>query len=51
MDVAVLTEVETSAVAVAGVLDRLRVSGELLECVIVGTGVQRAARAHDWGCA
>ena len=44
MDAAALTEVRTPAVAVAGVLDRLRASSEPLECVIVGAGAQ--GRAH-----
>lgn len=39
MDAAALTEVRTPAVAVAGVLDRLRASNEPLECVIVGVCV------------
>ena len=52
MDAAALTEMRTPAVAVAGVLDRLRASSELLECVIVGAGVQGAgACAHGSGCA
>lgn len=46
MDAAALTEVRTSAVAVAGVLDRLRASSEPLECVIVGAGVQGRAHAR-----
>ena len=44
MDPAALTEVRTSAVTVAGALDRLRAPSEPLECVIVGAGVQ--GRAH-----
>ena len=46
MDAAALTEIRTPAVAVAGVLDRLRVSSEPLECVIVGAGVQGRAHAR-----
>ena len=46
MDAAALTEVRTSAVAVAGVVDRLRASSEPLECVIVGAGVQGRAHAR-----
>ena len=46
MDAAALTEVRTPAVAVAGVLDRLRASNEPLECVIVGAGVQGRAHAR-----
>ena len=46
MDAAALTEVRTPAVAVAGVLDRLRASSEPLECVIVGAGVQGRAHAR-----
>ena len=46
MDAAALTEVRTPAVAMAGVLDRLRASSEPLECVIVGAGVQGRAHAH-----
>ena len=46
MDAAALTEIRTPAVAVAGVLDRLRASSELLECVIVGAGVQGRAHAR-----
>ena len=46
MDAAALTEVRTPAVAVAGVLDRLRASSERLECVIVGAGVQGRAHAR-----
>ena len=46
MDAAALTEVRTPAVAVAGVLDRLRASSEPLECVIVGAGVQGQAHAR-----
>lgn len=46
MDAAALTEVRTTAVAVAGVLDRLRASSEPLECVIVGAGVQGRAHAR-----
>ena len=34
------------ALTVAGVLDRLRASGEPLECVIVGAGVQGRAHAR-----
>ena len=46
MDAAALTEIRTSAVAVAGVLDRLRASSEPLECAIVGAGVQGRAHAR-----
>lgn len=46
MDAAALTEIRTPAVAVAGVLDRLRASSEPLECVIVGAGVQGRAHAR-----
>lgn len=46
MDAAALTEVRTPAVAVAGVVDRLRASSEPLECVIVGAGVQGRAHAR-----
>ena len=46
MDAAALTEVRTLAVAVAGVLDRLRMSSEPLECVSVGAGVQGRAHAR-----
>ena len=46
MDAAALTEVRTPAVAVAGVLDRLWVSSEPLECVIVRAGVQGWAHAR-----
>ena len=46
MDAAALTEVRTPAVAVAGVLDRLRASSEPLECVVVGAGVQGRAHAR-----
>ena len=46
MDAAALTEVRTPAVAVAGVLDRLRASSEPLDCVIVGAGVQGRAHAR-----
>lgn len=46
MDAAALAEVRTSAVAVAGVLDRLRASSESLECAIVGAGVQGRAHAR-----
>ena len=46
MDAAALTEIRTPAVAVAGVLDRLRASNEPLECVIVGAGVQGRAHAR-----
>ena len=46
IDAAALTEVRTPAVAVAGVLDRLRASSEPLECVIVGAGVQGRAHAR-----
>ena len=46
MDAAALKEIRTPAVAVAGVLDRLRASSELLECVIVGAGVQGRAHAR-----
>ena len=46
LDAAALTEIRTSAVAVAGVLDRLRASSEPLECVIVGAGVQGRAHAR-----
>ena len=46
MDAAALTEARTPAVAVAGVLDRLRASSEPLECVIVGAGVQGRAHAR-----
>ncbi|MGV0434473.1 ornithine cyclodeaminase family protein [Corynebacterium ureicelerivorans] len=46
MDAATLTEIRTPAVAVAGVLDRLRASSEPLECVIVGAGVQGRAHAR-----
>ena len=46
MDAAALTEIRTSGVAVAGVLDRLRASSEPLECVIVGAGVQGRAHAR-----
>ena len=46
MDAAALTEIRTSAVAVAGVLDRLRASSEPLECVIVGAGAQGRAHAR-----
>ena len=46
MDAAALTEIRTSAVAVAGVLDRLRASSEPLDCVIVGAGVQGRAHAR-----
>ena len=46
MDAAALTEIRTPAVAVAGVLDRLRASSEALECVIVGAGVQGRAHAR-----
>ena len=46
MDAAALTEIRTPAVAVAGVLDRLRAASEPLECVIVGAGVQGRAHAR-----
>lgn len=46
LDAAALTEVRTPAVAVAGVLDRLWVSSEPLECVIVRAGVQGWAHAR-----
>ena len=46
MDAAALTEIRTPAVAVAGVLDRLRASSEPLECVIVGAGAQGRAHAR-----
>lgn len=46
MDAAALTGIRTPAVAVAGVLDRLRASGEPLECAIVGAGVQGRAHAR-----
>ena len=46
MDAAALTEVRTPAVAVAGVLDRLRASNEPLDCAIVGAGVQGRALAR-----
>ena len=46
LDAAALTEIRTPAVAVAGVLDRLRSSDEPLECVIVGAGVQGRAHAR-----
>ncbi|WP_070473599.1 ornithine cyclodeaminase family protein [Corynebacterium sp. HMSC05H05] len=46
MDAAALTEIRTAAVAVAGVLDRLRESSEPLECVIVGAGAQGRAHAR-----
>ena len=46
MDAAALTEIRTPAVAVAGVLDRLRASSEPLECVIVSAGVQGRAHAR-----
>ena len=46
MDAAALTEIRTPAVAVAGVLDRLRSSSGTLECVIVGAGVQGWAHAR-----
>ena len=46
MDAAALTEIRTPAVAMAGVLDRLRASSEPLECVIVGAGVQGRAHAR-----
>lgn len=46
MDAAALTEVRTPAVAVAGVMDRLRASREPLECVTVGAGVQGRAHAR-----
>ena len=46
MDAAALTEIRTPAVAVAGVLDRLRASSGPLECVIVGAGVQGRTHAR-----
>lgn len=51
MDAAALAEIRTPAVAVAGVLDRLRASSKPLECVIVGAGVQGwRMRARLWTC-
>ena len=46
MDAVALTEIRTSAVSMAGMLDRLRVSSEPLECVIVGAGMQGRAHAR-----
>ena len=46
MDAAALTKIRTPAVAVAGVLGRLRESSEPLECVIVGAGAQGRAHAR-----
>jgi len=46
LDAAALTQLRTPAVAVAGVLDLLRVSSEPLEVAIYGTGVQSRAHAE-----
>ncbi len=46
MDVAALAEIRTPAVAVAGVLDRLRASSKPLECVHRQCGCAGAAHAR-----